>query len=102
VRKFRKGFNTTHNAKIAACAKLKQLIETNTIQIRSKSLITQLKAFIARGTSFAAKSGERDDLVMSMLLAIRMLTVLSDWDPAVYDLLRTGEDFIMPMPILMS
>lgn len=102
VRKFRKGFNTTHNSKIAACAKLKQLIETNTIKIKSKSLISQLKAFIARGTSFAAKSGERDDLVMSMLLAIRMLGVLSDWDPAVYDLLRNGEEIVLPMPILMS
>jgi hypothetical protein len=102
VRKFRKGFNTTHNAKIAACAKLKQLIETNTIKINSKSLISQLKSFIARGTTFAAKSGERDDLVMAMLLAIRMLGVLSDWDPAVYDLLRTGDEVVLPMPILMS
>jgi hypothetical protein len=102
VRKFRKGFNTTHNAKIAACSKLKQLIETNTIKIKSKPLISQLKAFIARGTTFAAKSGERDDLVMSMLLAIRMLGILSDWDPAIYDLLRTGEEVVLPMPILMS
>jgi len=102
VRKFRKGFNTTHNAKIAACSKLKQLIETNTIKIKSKPLISQLKGFIARGTTFAAKSGERDDLVMSMLLAIRMLNILSDWDPAVYDLLRTGEEIVLPMPILMS
>lgn len=102
VRKFRKGFNTTHNAKISACSKLKQLVETNAIQIRSKVLISQLKAFIARGTTFAAKSGESDDLVMSLLLAIRMLVVLSDWDPSVYDLLRNGEELVLPMPILMS
>jgi hypothetical protein len=102
VRKFRKGFNTTHNSKIAACSKLKQLIETNTIKINSKVLISQLKAFIARGTTFAAKSGESDDLVMSLLLSVRMLGVLSDWDPSVYDLLRHGEEIVMPMPILMS
>ena len=102
VRKFRKGFNTTHNSKISACAKLKQLIETNTIKISSKPLITELKAFIAAGITFKAKSGEHDDLVMCMLLAIRMLGVLSDWDPAVYDLLRHGEEEILPMPIFMS
>jgi hypothetical protein len=102
VRKFRKGFNTTHNSKISACAKLKQLIETNTIKIASKPLITELKAFIAAGITFKAKSGEHDDLVMCMLLAIRMLGVLSDWDPAVYDLLRHGEEEILPMPIFMS
>jgi hypothetical protein len=102
VRKFRKGFNTTHNSKISACSKLKQLIETNTIKISSKPLITELKAFIAAGITFKAKSGEHDDLVMCMLLAIRMLGVLSDWDPAVYDLLRHGEEEILPMPIFMS
>ena len=102
VRKFRKGFNTTHNSKIAACSKLKQLIETKAINIQSKPLIRQLKSFIAAGTSFEAKSGEHDDLVMAMLLAVRMLSVLSDWDPAVYDLLRHGEETVMPMPIFMS
>jgi hypothetical protein len=102
VRKFRKGFNTTHNSKIAACSKLKQLIETKAITIQSKPLIRQLKTFIAAGTSFGAKSGEHDDLVMAMLLAVRMLSVLSDWDPAVYDLLRNGEETVMPMPIFMS
>jgi hypothetical protein len=102
VRKFRKGFNTTHGAKISSCAKLKQLIETNAIKINSKACISQLKAFIASGTSFKAKTGEHDDLVMSMLLCVRMLSVLSDWDPAVYDLLRRGEETIMPMPIFMS
>ncbi len=102
VRKFRKGFNTTHNTKIAACAKLKQLIETKAIDIKSKALISQLKAFIARGTSFEAKQGDNDDLVMSMLVSVRMLGVLSDWDPHVYDLLRKSEDVVMPMPIFMS
>jgi hypothetical protein len=102
VRKFRKGFNTTHNAKIAACAKFKQLIETKTIEIKSKSLVSQLKAFVASGSSFQAKQGEHDDLVMSMLLCVRMMGVLSDWDPAVYDILRNTEETIMPMPIFMN
>ena len=102
VRKFRKGFNTTHNSKIAACAKFKQLVETKAIEIKSKSLISQLKGFIASGSSFEAKQGEHDDLVMSMLLCVRMLGVLSDWDPHVYDLLRSTEEVILPMPIFMN
>jgi hypothetical protein len=102
VRKFRKGFNTTHNAKISACAKFKQLIETKSIEIKSRSLISQLKSFVASGSSFEAKPGEHDDLVMSMLLCVRMLSVLSDWDPTVYDLLRNTEEVVMPMPIFMN
>jgi hypothetical protein len=102
VRKFRKGFNTTHNSKIAACAKFKQLVETKAITINSKACISQIKSFIARGTSFEAKIGQHDDLVMSMLLCVRMLNVLSDWDPTVYDLLRHADETVLPMPIFMS
>jgi hypothetical protein len=40
VRKFRKGFNTTHKTKISACAKFKQLLESGQLKIKSKPLIS--------------------------------------------------------------
>jgi hypothetical protein len=104
VRKFRRGFNTTNNSKIAACAKLKQLIETDKITINSKSLISELKTFIAKGTSFEAKETQHDDLVAALLLAVRMIVMLGDWDPAVYakmteDRELTETDYPMPIYI---
>ena len=107
VRKFRKGFNTTHGTKIAASARLKYLIESGKMKINSKPLISELKAFIATGVSFKAKSGEEDDLVSAMLLAVRMSTVLADWDVRVFDSISTGDaheddDWEMPMPIFVS
>jgi len=104
VRRFRKGFNTTHKAKIAICAKLKQLIEHKTLKIYSKPLISQLKAFVAKGLSFEAKSGENDDLVASMLLNLRMIMMLQDWDPSVYEKMHehVSEETILPMPIYIS
>ena len=103
VRRFRKGYNTTHNAKIAACAKLKQMVESDKIDIRSKNLISELKNFVAAGTSFAAKPGEHDDLVMSTLLILRMATTIASWDQKVFERLRDSESEItMPMPILIS
>ena len=107
VRKFRKGFNTTHKSKIAACARLKHLIEQNTFKMHSKPLITELKAYIASGVSFKAKVGEYDDLVSSLLLAVRMSQVLADWDPRVFETLSSRgdfdeEDFEPPMPIFVS
>jgi hypothetical protein len=104
VRRFRKGFNTTHAAKIAGCAKLKQLIETRKLRICSKTLITELKTFVAQGITFKAKVGQHDDLVASLLLAIRMIMLLQDWDPAIYDKMREEieEDYDMPMPIYIS
>lgn len=107
VRKFRKGFNTTHGVKISASARLKYLIESGKMKINSKPLISELKAFIATGVSFKAKTGEEDDLVSAMLLSVRMSQVLADWDSRVFETISTGdghedEDWEMPMPIFVS
>ncbi len=105
VRKFRKGFNTTHGSKIAACARLKHLIETNKMELNSKSLISELKTFVASGFSFKAKGGDHDDLVAALLLIIRMSTLVADWDPRVFESIsgvHSEEDFEAPLPIFVS
>ena len=105
ARRFRKGFNTTHSTKISTCAKLKQLVETRQIAINSKTLISELKTFVATGITFKAKTGQHDDLVSSILLIIRMLMLLQEWDPGIYEKLRdhTGlEEYDLPMPIYIS
>jgi hypothetical protein len=106
VRKFRKGFNTTHGSKIAACSRAKYLIEENKMQIYSRPLLSELKTFIASGTSFKAKVGQHDDLVAALLLIIRMSVVLADWDPRVFETLSVSDgmdqDWEMPLPIFVS
>ena len=105
VRRFRKGFNTTHAAKINACAKLKQLIESKQIKVNSKTLVSELKTFVAQGITFKAKVGQHDDLVSALLLVMRMVLVLQEWDPTIYNKMRdhTGmEDHDLPMPIYIS
>lgn len=104
VRRFRKGFNTTNVAKLASCAKLKHLIEHKTLKIYSKPLITQLKAFIAQGAAFQAKTGQYDDLVSALLLNIRMIMMLQDWDPAIYEKFNEhpGDELLLPMPVYIS
>ena len=103
VRKFRKGFNTTHRTKISACSQLKNMIEQKKMSIKSKPLISELKTFVASGVGFSAKTGEHDDLVSAVLLIIRMAGVLADWDPQIYDKMteKITEDQ-MPMPIFIS
>lgn len=104
VRRFRKGFNTTHTAKIAICAKLKHLIESNRMKINSKPLLSELKTFVAKGISFEGKVGAHDDLVSSLLLALRMIMILQEWDPAIYDKMREEheDEWLMPMPIYIN
>ena len=105
VRKFRKGFNTTHGTKITACSRLKTMIENDKMKVRSKTLISELKAFVATGSSYQAKSGGSDDLVSATLLALRMMAVLKDWDPRIYSTFTQAEDiedYEEPMPIFIS
>lgn len=78
-RRFRKGLNTDNRKKLAACARFKSLVESGRCAIHSRQLIRQLKAFVAKEASYAAKSGDNDDLVMASLLCVRMLDVVVGW-----------------------
>ena len=99
----RKGFTTTNKSKIAVCAKFKSLVENRKLHIASKNLISELKTFVAHGTGYAAKIGETDDLVMSMLLCVRMLQTLQSYDSRLDETMRdTAEEYLEPMPFIMT
>jgi hypothetical protein len=101
-RRYRKGFNTTNKSKISACAKLKSLIETKRLTVYSRPLISELKTFVAHGSSYAAKPGETDDLVMSLVLIVRMAQLLQSFDANLDNQMRdTLDDFIEPMPFIV-
>jgi len=80
----RRGFNTTHKNKMEACLTLKRYIEHGKIALNSKPLLSELKNFVARGNGYAAKPGETDDLVMSLILCIRVISYISTFDDDVY------------------
>lgn len=101
-RAYRKGFTTTNKTKLAVCAKFKNMLEIKKLTINSSNTISELKTFVASGSGYAAKIGETDDLVMALLLTIRMISVLQNYDPNLDARLREiGEDMIMPMPFVM-
>jgi hypothetical protein len=102
-RRYRKGFNTTNKPKLAACNKLKILIETGRMKIRSASLVSELKTFVAHGVGFAAKPGETDDLVMSTILAVRMMQLLQTFHVEMDQQMRDhGDKIEPPMPFIST
>jgi hypothetical protein len=96
--KKRRGFNTTNKPKLTACAKFKSLLESKKMTIHSRPLISELKAFVASGGSYAAKVGDTDDLVMSSLLVVRMLQHLSDYHVDLETRIRDHDEIIAPLP----
>ena len=104
TRAYRRGFTTTHKSKLSACAKLKHWVETDKVEIASKNLLRELKTFIARGNSYAAKEGETDDLVMALILIIRMAQEVVNYEESAFEYLSDSlddDDFIEPMPFSM-
>ena len=96
--KKRKGFNTTHKVKLTACAKLKTLVESKKMKVNSKSLVSELKTFVAAEGSYKAKVGETDDLVMASLLTVRMFQTLSDYHVDLETQIRDHDEYIEPLP----
>lgn len=101
-RAHRKGFTTSNKSKLSVCAKFKQLVETKRIRIVSKTLISELKTFVASGASYAARTGDTDDLVMAMILAVRIMQALQNYDADIDSHMRGIEDsLVMPMPFII-
>jgi hypothetical protein len=73
------------------------------MKINSPSLISELKNFVAVGTSYQAKIGETDDLVMSTILAVRMLQVLQSYHQNLDEQIRDHQDVsIEPLPFIAT
>ena len=101
-RRYRRGFNTTAKSKLATCSKFKMLLETDRLTVSSKNLLSELKTFVSHGASFSAKPGEHDDLVMSTMLAVRMIQLLQNFDSDLDERLKDSmDDYIEPMPFIV-
>ena len=96
--KSRRGFNTTNKSKLASCAKFKTVVESKKMTVNSRSLISELKAFVAHGGSYAAKIGDTDDLIMASLLVTRMLQQLGDYHFDLENQIRDHDEMIAPLP----
>lgn len=101
-KRYRKGFNTTNSKKLAACAKLKHWLETRKMKVCSKPLISELKTYVSAGAGYAAKLGEKDDLVSATLLIVRMAILLKQYDSEAHAELKDEIDTIIePMPFVI-
>lgn len=103
TRTHRKGFTTTNKSKLAACSKFKTWVETDKMEISSAALLREVKTFIARGASYAAKDGETDDLVMSALLVVRIAQQVAQYDETTYNELKDSfndDEDMEPMPFV--
>jgi hypothetical protein len=67
------GMTTSGKTKIRACLILKDLLETGKLELRSHTLLRELKQYVRSRGSYAAQHGGTDDLISAMLICTRIL-----------------------------
>ncbi len=109
-RRSRKGLNTTFKTKVPALARIKSLIESDRMKIKSKALVSELKNFVSGGNGskiFKAKYGAHDDLISATILCVRIMQLLSRRDPDFNEDLKEiimdddDKDFAGPLPTIV-
>ena len=85
---------------------LKRLTENKQLEINSKALISELKTFVYRGGTYAARNGTTDDLVMALVLVLRMSDFIAKWEDTTSAALSSNlafdeeeDDEDSPMPL---
>ena len=87
-----RGLLTNMTSKKRYCIEFKNLVERNLFIPRSKHLASQMKNFVKSGTSYAAKEGSKDDIIMSCVLMAMLVDEVRYHEPDLDDLIRPDMD----------
>ena len=107
--KKRQGMNTNKTTKIKACLNFKEMVERNSIHIKSHVMLREMKNFVRAAGSYAAKPGSTDDLISATLIVVRLLSEIATFDQDAYDKLYSYtyesegyDNDAEPLPFLIS
>lgn len=91
----RYGVYTGGKNKVLACLQLKTFVEkvSGGMTVNSQVLLDELKNFVARGDTYKAKDGAHDDTVMAVIIVIRLLKRLSEYND---DAFKQVNEYIDP------
>jgi len=89
------GVFTSGKTKVLTCLQLKAAVERvkGGLKINSAQLLNELKNFVAKGGSYEAKSGATDDCVMALVLVMRLLKRIGDYDDRAF---RMVNEYVEP------
>lgn len=84
------GFVTTTKSKWTSCLLLKDMIEHDDIIIHSPITLKELKTFIRKGASYCAQAGSTDDCISSLLIVLRILEKMTNFDTLAFNKMYTN------------
>lgn len=74
------GFYTTNPTKMKALIAFKELFERDNTKLNSKVLINELKTLVRKDNTFKAQPGATDDCVMAVMICIRIMQQMAEYD----------------------
>ena len=83
--KNRLGMTTVSRIKMRCCINLKEMVEHEAITIKSRLLLSELKTFIRRKSSYAAQRGSTDDCISALLIVIRLIEEIATYDQLAFE-----------------
>lgn len=83
------GFVTTNKSKWTSCLLLKDMIEHDDMIIHSPITLKELKTFIRKGASYCAQPGSTDDCISSLLIMLRILEKMTNFDTLAFNKMYT-------------
>jgi len=89
--KNRLGMTTTSKTKMRACVNLKEMLEKDSLRIKSPVLLAELKAFTRKRGSYAAQLGSTDDAVSATLIVVRLVEEIASYEQLAFDKLYSTD-----------
>jgi hypothetical protein len=89
----RRGMTTVSRTKMRACVNLREMIERDTLKIRSPVLLKELKTFTRKRGSYDHQTGSTSDCISAVLVVIRLVEEIASYDQEAFDkLYASGYD----------
>jgi hypothetical protein len=85
--KARLGFTTGKN-KMRLCVDFKEMFESGRIKVKSEIMISELKNFVRKSGSYAARAGSADDVVMAHMIILRLLHEIVQYEDNAYNIIH--------------
>lgn len=98
------GFVTTAKSKIRTCLAMKNMIERREMTVTSSTLVKELKSYVRKSGSYEAQIGATDDCIAAVLVVLRVIEELANFDERAYQMVYQFEqpdawrDDIHPAP----
>jgi hypothetical protein len=92
--KQRVGMYTTSKSKMKACITLKNLLENHKLTINSKMLLNEMQNYIRKNNTYMARSGSHDDCISALLIVMRIMDELLQYEDEAMGVLYGTNDII--------